>query len=239
MDRLADLKKGFLENDHWIEVRGSGVDSPGNFSVFQTVFRSHFSAVHRGGVGGAVQGSIQEFYNIVEIIKDAIKSIHLRSEELKEIHQNLLMASTETQEDNAIESIDTIVSSGNKSAKSAQALLKDLHKEYKIQKDQKMAISPSELRIRENLLTTLTRRYLDELKDYQNVQNKTKELRTKREVKQVLRVKPDATPEEVDALIRTGMAQQLQKREILQVCSTIMIEEKESANSSCEPLGGI
>jgi t-SNARE complex subunit (syntaxin) len=164
------------------------------------------------GAGGAAKGSLEEFYYIVDIIKKNVNRIHETTQSLKEINQNLILAT----EENATESqnIDQLILSGNKIAKIAQNLLKDLNRECKLLESVK---NETDLRIRKNLVQTLTKKYIDELKDYQNTQNEMKEIRTKKATKQVKQVKPDATPEEIDAIIHSGKAGNLMKEEILMV----------------------
>lgn len=62
----------------------------------------------------------------------------------------------------------------------------------------------NECRIRENLANTLTRKFVDIMKDYQNVQQKFKTDIKKKVKRQVQIVKPDATSEEIDAVLKSG-----------------------------------
>ena len=62
----------------------------------------------------------------------------------------------------------------------------------------------SELRIRENLTNTLTRKFVDVMKDYANAQQKFKTDIKKKVKRQVQIVKPDATTEEIDAVLKSG-----------------------------------
>ena len=55
--------------------------------------------------------------------------------------------------------------------------------------------------IRENLCNTLTRKFIDEMKIYQNAQQKYKTDIKKKVTRQVQIVKPDATDEEVDMVM--------------------------------------
>lgn len=52
----------------------------------------------------------------------------------------------------------------------------------------------SEFRIRDNLSNTLTRKFVETMKDYQNAQAKYKAFVQKKVVRQVHIVKPDASP---------------------------------------------
>ena len=71
-------------------------------------------------------------------------------------------------------------------------------------------------RVRENLNTTLTRKFIDEMKLYQAAQQKYKTDIKNKVTRQVQIVKPDATDEEVDAVMRSeGGRDQLYKDRIL------------------------
>lgn len=167
------------------------------------------------GVGGAEQGSMQEFFRIVEIVKKNIVAIRDCTKTIVEINQELVLATTEEKEDIASQGLQQFIQTGNKNAKTAQGLLKDLNKEVKDLEDAKGGPSP-ELRIRKNLVQTLTKKYIDVLKEYQNVQNKSKEVKKKRAVKRVQQVKPDATVDEIEAVIQSGGAGEIMKQAILQ-----------------------
>ena len=62
----------------------------------------------------------------------------------------------------------------------------------------------SDLRIRNNLVTTLTRKFVDVMKEYTNSQQKFKTDIKKKVKRQVQIVKPDATTEEIDAVMKSG-----------------------------------
>lgn len=71
-------------------------------------------------------------------------------------------------------------------------------------------------RIRENLCNTLTRKFIDEMKAYQASQQKYKTDIKKKVTRQVQIVKPDATEEEVDEIMRSdGGRDALYKQRIL------------------------
>lgn len=58
-------------------------------------------------------------------------------------------------------------------------------------------------RIRENLCNTLTRKFIDEMKAYQSAQQKYKTDIKKKVKRQVQIVKPDATDEDIDEVLRS------------------------------------
>lgn len=70
--------------------------------------------------------------------------------------------------------------------------------------------------IRENLCNTLTRKFIDEMKLYQNAQQKYKSDIKKKVTRQVQIVKPDATDEDVDMVMRSeGGREALYRESIL------------------------
>lgn len=71
-------------------------------------------------------------------------------------------------------------------------------------------------RVRENMVTTLTRKFVDEMKIYQQAQQQYKTDLKSKVKRQVLVVKPDATDEEVDAVMKSeGGRDALYKERIL------------------------
>lgn len=71
-------------------------------------------------------------------------------------------------------------------------------------------------RVRENMNTTLTKKFVDEMKTYQQAQQQYKTDIKKKVKRQVQVVKPDATDEEVDAVMKSeGGRDALYKQSIL------------------------
>jgi t-SNARE complex subunit (syntaxin) len=71
-------------------------------------------------------------------------------------------------------------------------------------------------RVRDNLCNTLTRKFIDEMKNYQSAQQLYKTDIQKKMKRQVQIVKPDATDEEVDAIMKSeGGRDSLYQEQIL------------------------
>jgi t-SNARE complex subunit (syntaxin) len=71
-------------------------------------------------------------------------------------------------------------------------------------------------RVRENLLNTLTRKFIDEMKAYQAAQQQYKTDIQNKMKRQVLVVKPDATDQEVEEIMKSeGGRDALYKQTIL------------------------
>jgi t-SNARE complex subunit (syntaxin) len=200
MNRLNDLQKGKKQT---FEIDIADEET------------SETHAKRGDDVDGTEKGSLQEFYKIVAIVKNNIVNIVEATKKVIDINQNLELSTTEDQETNASDGLTAIIQAGNKNAKTAQALLKDLNKEV-LETEKNKSVLASELRIRKNLIQTLTKKYIDVLKEYQDVQNKSKEVKKKRAVKRIKQVKPDATPEEIEAVLQSGGATNFARQAILQ-----------------------
>ena len=97
-----------------------------------------------------------------------------------------------------------LVAETNKKAALAKNLLARIREETDKLKATASSGNNPESRIRENLANTLTRKFVDVMKDYQNVQQKFKTDIKKKVKRQVQIVKPDATSEEIDAVLKSG-----------------------------------
>ena len=111
-----------------------------------------------------------------------------------------------------------MINDTNKKAAIAKQILQKLREETE-QLRSTNAAKISELRIRENLVNTLTRKFVDVMKEYQNSQTKYKTYLKKKVKRQVQIVKPDATSEEIDTVLKSGGGSgEVFKAAILKVC---------------------
>mmetsp|Transcript_12608 Transcript_12608/g.21101 ORF Transcript_12608/g.21101 Transcript_12608/m.21101 type:complete len:312 (-) Transcript_12608:82-1017(-) len=187
MDRLKELRKGAATpDDVTVDV---GEDS---------------GLMGQGGSGNSKGGgdNMQEFFGDVEIVKQNIVVIKDATRKIAEINQNVLQATTSDRESDYSHELEPLVKSTNKKASIAKQLLQRLREDTeKLKQNQKQT---PEIRIRDNLANTLTRKFVDVMKEYQNAQTKYKTDIKKKVKRQVQIVKPDATVEEIDAVFKQG-----------------------------------
>ena len=115
----------------------------------------------------------------------------------------VVLATTNEHEQDESKELTDLITETNKKAAVAKQLLKKLREDTEALKeapDRKQ----SEVRIRENLANTLTRKFVDVMKEYQNAQTKYKTDIKKKVKRQVQIIKPDATAEEIDAVLKSG-----------------------------------
>lgn len=148
----------------------------------------------------------------IEEIKRLFAAITSATEAIVTINGELPLVSTTAREQELSVSLAQVVADGNKSAKKAHKALQSLNQEIKDKSE-----LDAEIRLRKNALQTLTRKYVIVLKDYQHAQARNNEIVKKRVAKRVRIVKPDATAEEIDDAIASGVGGELIQRMIQEV----------------------
>ena len=119
------------------------------------------------------------------------------------LKNQVVLATTNEHEQDESKELAVLITNTNKKAAVAKQLLKKLREDTEALK-LKPGPKQSEIRIRENLASTLTRKFVDVMKEYQNAQTKYKTDIKKKVKRQVQIIKPDATAEEIDAVLKSG-----------------------------------
>mmetsp|Transcript_23950 Transcript_23950/g.35158 ORF Transcript_23950/g.35158 Transcript_23950/m.35158 type:complete len:307 (-) Transcript_23950:220-1140(-) len=181
-DRLTELKKGAAASPEnvGIDMTPTGTDS-------LIPKESNF---------------MQDFFSGVELVKQNIMSIRVATKRIAQINQDVILATTSEKESELSAELTPLLAETNKRAALSKQILQRLGEETNSLKDSNPKMS--ELRIRENLVNTLTRKFVDVMKEYQNAQQKYKTDIRKKVKRQVHIVKPDATTEEIDAVLKSG-----------------------------------
>mmetsp|Transcript_1724 Transcript_1724/g.4104 ORF Transcript_1724/g.4104 Transcript_1724/m.4104 type:complete len:323 (-) Transcript_1724:189-1157(-) len=168
-----------------------------------------------GNASGGQPEHMEKFFRHVDLVKEDIDAVKNATRQIGEINEEAVLATTTSKEKELSHILRPIVDKTNKRAKRTKnilALLKDENQKLKKEKETKA----SDMRIRENLCNTLTRKFIDEMKLYQNAQQKYKSDIKKKVTRQVQIVKPDATDEEVDMVLRSeGGREALYRESIL------------------------
>lgn len=191
-DRLKDLKKGNLNaGDVYIDVRED--DSL---------------------TGKKDKSVLTEFFGDVELVKKNVNLIKNVTIRIGEIQQQVVLATTNDKEAELSAELKPLVEETNKKANNAKGILQKLREDTERMKTADKT-GNGEIRIRENLVSTLTRKFVDVMKEYQSVQTKYKTEIKKKVKRQVQIVKADATSEEIDTILKNGGADQVFKDAIL------------------------
>eukprot|EP00558_Chaetoceros_sp_UNC1202_P007753 CAMPEP_0197242056 /NCGR_PEP_ID=MMETSP1429-20130617/7911_1 /TAXON_ID=49237 /ORGANISM="Chaetoceros sp., Strain UNC1202" /LENGTH=232 /DNA_ID=CAMNT_0042701999 /DNA_START=9 /DNA_END=707 /DNA_ORIENTATION=+ len=123
------------------------------------------------------------------------------------------MTVSETRERELGAEVKPLLNKTNKRAKGTKDLLKVLKNETEKYKTED-TLKSSDIRVRENLCNTLTRKFIDEMKLYQASQQKYKSNIKNKAERQILNMKSDATPEEIEQIMQTegGRAELFQQK---------------------------
>eukprot|EP00606_Chrysophyceae_sp_TOSAG23-5_P000666 GSChrysophyteH2.ASY1.ANO1.1326.1 assembled CDS len=156
---------------------------------------------------------LTDFFGDVELVKKHVNVIKNVTKRIGEIQQQVVLATTNDKEAELSAELKPLVEETNKKANIAKQILQKLREDTERMKDN--TAQQSEVRIRENLVSTLTRKFVDVMKEYQSVQTKYKTEIKKKVKRQVQIVKADASSEEIDAILRSGGADQVFKDAIL------------------------
>jgi len=191
-DRLKDLKKGSLNaGDVFIDIKED--DSL---------------------TGKKDKSVLTQFFGDVELVKKNVNMIKNVTIRIGEIQQQVVLATTNDKEAELSAELKPLVEETNKKANIAKGILQKLREDTERMKANDKT-GNGEVRIRENLVSTLTRKFVDVMKEYQSVQTKYKTEIKKKVKRQVQIVKADATSEEIDTILKNGGADQVFKDAIL------------------------
>jgi len=103
-----------------------------------------------------------------------------------------------------VKNLKKLIDSTNLTAQDIRNKLKQLEENGKKNKGKG---GPAQVKIRSNMQGALTKKFLDLMAEYQELQNKYKNKFRERVATQYKMVKPDATPEEIDEAIESGDTQ--------------------------------
>mmetsp|Transcript_233 Transcript_233/g.347 ORF Transcript_233/g.347 Transcript_233/m.347 type:complete len:315 (-) Transcript_233:286-1230(-) len=155
------------------------------------------------------------FFDEIDGIKGDIEAVKDGTRRIGEINEEALEATSTAKEAELSDLLQPLINKTNKKAKRTKTLL-GLLKEENEKLQESGEIKASDLRIRENLINTLTRKFIDEMKLYQNAQQKYKQDIKNKVARQVKTIKPDATEEEIENVMRSeGGRDALYKEKVL------------------------
>lgn len=220
-DRLAELQDDTPAWAQEEDVPSNG--NGGDIEMGQTVADDPWgknpddgnNATDNGNEASQQPEHMKQFFDDVEAIKLDISAVSSASEKITSLKDKAVLATSETEESNISDTIRTLVEGTNGRAKKCKNLLGLLKEENSNLKKEEKA-KPTDLRVRENLVNTLLRKFIDEMKRYQNSQMQYKTDVKKKVTRQVQMIKPEATDQEVDQIMRSeGGREALYQQQIL------------------------
>lgn len=185
-------------NDRLLDLR-SGAAAPQSVALEVKSVTNPLAA----GAGGQ-SAFMKQFFADVELVKQNIVAVSAATKQISQINQEVVLATTPEKEQELSAGLSPVIQATNKKASIAKQLLQTLREDTERQKTSTSSGEKNEIRIRENLVNTLTRKFVEVMKAYQNSQQKFKTDIKKKMKRQLKIVKPDATAEEIEAVVSTG-----------------------------------
>lgn len=158
---------------------------------------------------------MDSFFKDIDRIKASIESITAATKRIGDMNLEAFSVN-ESGEKKLSAEMGPLIQGTNKLAKATKDTLSVLKAENK-QFEADKTLKHADMRVRQNLCNTLTRAFIDEMKLYQNAQQKYKiDIRNKAQ-RQILNARPDASEEEVDMIMKSeGGKEGLYQQTILQ-----------------------
>ena len=185
-DRLAELRRG--RESESPAGRGGGGKGGGHDDVEM-------------GAGSFMQN----FFDEAGDIKKTMASIRYNIRQIEQSHGECLTAVSADQGRESTERLEELMRTTNGMATQVRNRLKSMdveNKEYA-----RSNVGASEARIRSNMHGTLTRKFVDLMAEYQELQTKYKNKYRERVERQYKIVKPHASKDEIDAAFDSGDSQ--------------------------------
>eukprot|EP01117_Protostelium_nocturnum_P005167 TRINITY_DN1879_c0_g1_i1.p1 TRINITY_DN1879_c0_g1~~TRINITY_DN1879_c0_g1_i1.p1 ORF type:complete len:315 (+),score=117.46 TRINITY_DN1879_c0_g1_i1:166-1110(+) len=194
-NRLGDLKGGAIDADDVDVEFGKGESKPRSDSVESA---EEFSGM---------EGFMTEFFEEVTSIKTGMTQIRKNIRQIEEVSSESLMSVGNDPGTSGNGQLEQLIESTNVEAGDVRNKLKEMDVENKKMGAKKKNDELAQHRIRTNVHSTLTKKFLDLMQEYQEVQTKYKNKYKERVERQYKIVKPDATQAEIDEALESGNTQ--------------------------------
>jgi len=157
-----------------------------------------------GTVQSGTEEFMKEFFEDVNSIKQGMATIRKNIRAIEETYGQALVAVGIEQGSKSSEELEKLIDATNVAATEVRNYLKEMDIQNKKIADAK---GTAEYRIKTNMHGTLTRKFLDLMAEYQEVQTKFKNKFRERVERQYKIVKPDATHAEIEEALESGNTQ--------------------------------
>ena len=182
-------------NDRLGELRASGFSAPNPAVASGDIELGGMGSNAPGGAGGSA--FMQAFFTDVQDIKKTMSKIRYNIRQIEQNHGECLTAISAEQSRDSTERLENLMKDTNSASQQVRNKLKAMDLENK--EFSKQNEGASEARIRANMHGTLTRKFVDLMAEYQEIQTKYKNKYRERVERQYRIVKPDVSKDEIDA----------------------------------------
>jgi len=171
------------------------------------------------GEGGEQSPFMKDFFEKVTQVKRNMDQMKRNMATIEEKHGAALSSVSSAASNKRQRELEDLMDQTSTLMKAVKETLKDMDEEGK-KHDKQVGKADSESRIRTNMHTTLTKKFVSHVKEYQEMQTKYKNKYRERVGRQLKVVKPDATQAEIDQLMEDGGDQSIFSQQLLAEKST-------------------
>lgn len=146
-----------------------------------------------------------DFFDQVKGVKDDMSAIRANINQIKEYHAKIVTEVSQTKSKEHSAKLDDLLQDTSRISMKVKEKLRSIeteHEEYA----QEHGTDSSQFKIHQNMHGSITKKFVELMKDYDGVQTKYKSLLRDRVARQVKVVNPNATPEEVEEAVNQGGA---------------------------------
>eukprot|EP01132_Coremiostelium_polycephalum_P002037 gene2037-2507_t len=171
--------------------------------------------IEMGPLDGEGEGEFMpEFYQEVGIIKTQMTSVRRMVKNIEDKYVLSLNSINVDQGSKYEEDLQGMITETNRQFQDIKHKL-DVMKQNNDRYAAKSQQQPTEIRIRSNMQNTLTQKFIEMMREYQEIQNSYKNKYKEKIERQYRIVKPDATPEEIQSAMESGDPKKLFAETIL------------------------
>jgi len=156
---------------------------------------------------------MKDFFEEVNSIKGGMATIKTNIKSIEESYGQTLVAINVEQGQKHSEELERYIDSTNLAAADVRNKLKEMNEANKKLKEAERGCAQGRIRI--NMHGSLTKKFLDLMAEYQEVQTKYKNKYRERVERQYKIVKPNATQDEIDEVLESGNSGQIFAQKIL------------------------
>jgi len=224
LDELDDAKKAASKSDKSKSDKEKEKESKKGETKSNVKSKSTALAREGDDLGdielGVIKGKknskfMEAFFKEVEEVQHAITFIKHQTKSVVQLSDKAVKAIGQEAEKKCSDELQIIIKGSNARCKATKEILANMKMETEKLLAEKN-VKQSEIRIRRNIHQTLTQKFVQVVRDYQQTQQQYKVKMKEKVARQVRVVKPEATYEEIDQALRSGDTNAVYRAAILQ-----------------------
>jgi syntaxin 1B/2/3 len=165
----------------------------------------------------AQEEDLKEFFGEVQKVKRELTKIKANVRNIRELYDKQLTSVSQaldnTDEQEASKELEKLIDETNFASQSITNRLKRIAEENKKIPEEERGFASGRIRI--NMHGTLTKQFMDLMKEYQTLQTDYKNIHRENVERRYMMVKPDATAEEIELAMESGTGTEVFAEEIL------------------------